>query len=53
MKLLDILKTSCKIVSIKFLEINNFLRNYLMYFAKKVEQKFMKEFSCEQKRKIQ
>ena len=38
MKLLDILKTSCKSFSMKFLEVNNFLRNYLQYFAKKVEQ---------------
>ena len=53
MKLLDILKTSCKIFSMKFLEVNNFLINYLQYFAKKVEQNFMKEFSCEQKKKIQ
>ena len=35
---LDILKTSCKSFSMKFLEVNNFLRNYLQYFAKKVEQ---------------
>ena len=53
MKLLDILKTSCKSFSMKFLEVNNFLRNYLLYFAKEVEQNFMKKFSCEQKKKIQ
>ena len=53
MKLLDILKSSCKIFSMKFLEVNNFLINYLQYFAKKGEQNFMKEFSCEQKKKIQ
>ena len=53
MKLLDILKSSCKIFSMKFLEVNNFLINYLQYFAKKVERNFMKEFSCEQKKKIQ
>ena len=35
----------------KFLEVNNFLRNYLQYFAKEVEQNFMKEFSCEQQQK--
>ena len=34
MKLLDILKTSCKSFSMKFLEVNNFLRNYLLYFEK-------------------
>ena len=44
MKLLDILKSSCKIFSMKFLEVNNFLINYLQYFAKKVEQNFMKSF---------
>ena len=53
MKLLDILKTSCKSFSMKFQEVNNFLRNYLLYFAKEVEQNFMKKFSCEQKKKIQ
>ena len=53
MKLWDILKTSCKLFPMKFLEVNNFLRNYLLYFAKEVEQNFMKEFSCEQKEKIQ
>ena len=53
MKLSDILKTSCKSFSMKFLEINSLLRNYLQYFAKKVELNFMKEFSCEQKKKIQ
>ena len=37
----------------KFLEVNNFLRNYLQYFAWEVEQRFMKEFSDEQKKKIQ
>ena len=31
---LDILKTSCKSFSMKFLEVNNFLRNYLLYFEK-------------------
>ena len=35
----------------KFLEANNFQRNYLQYFTKKVEPNFMKEFSCEQKKK--
>ena len=34
---LDILKTSCKIFSMKFLEVNNFLRNYLQYFVKEVQ----------------
>ena len=53
MKLSDILKNSCKNFLMKFLEVNNFLRNYLHYFTKKVEQNFMKEFSCEQKKKIQ
>ena len=53
MKLWDTLKTSCKLFPMKFLEVNNFLRNYLLYFAKEVEQNFMKEFSCEQKEKIQ
>ena len=53
MKLSDILKNSCKNFSMKFLEVNNFLRNYLHYFTKEVEQNFMKEFSCEQKKKIQ
>ena len=51
-KLSDIRKTSCKSLSMKFLEVNNSW-NYLQYFAKEVEQSFMKEFSCEQKRKIQ
>ena len=37
----------------KFLEVNHFLINYLQYFAKKVEQNFMKEFSGEQNKKIQ
>ena len=53
MKPSDILKTSCKRFSMKFLEVNNFLRKYLQYFAKEVEQNFMKEFSSEQKKKIQ
>ena len=53
MKLSDILKTSCKCFSTKLQEVNNFLRNNLQYFAKEVEQNFMKEFSCEQKEKIQ
>ena len=35
-----------------FVEVNNFW-NYLQYFAKDIEQSFMKEFSCEQKKKIQ
>ena len=48
----DILKTFCKSFSMKFLEVNNFLRNYLPYFSKEVEQNFMKEFSREQKKKI-
>ena len=52
MKLSDILKTSCKSFSMKLLEINSLLRNYLQYFAKKVERN-LKEFSCEQKKKIQ
>ena len=52
-KLSDILKISCKSFSMKFVEVNNFLRNYWQYFAKEVEQNFMKEFSCEQKKKIQ
>ena len=34
---LDILKTSCKIFSMKFLEVNNLLRNYLQYFVKEVQ----------------
>ena len=46
MKLSDIsLKTCCKSFSMKFLEVSNFLRNYLQYFAKEVEQNFMKEFA--------
>ena len=49
----DVLKTSCKCFSTKFQEVNNFLRNNLQYFAKEVEQNFKKEFSCEQKEKIQ
>ena len=53
MKLSDILKTSCKSFSMKFLKVNDFLRNYLQYFAKEVEQNFMKEFSCQEKKKIQ
>ena len=53
MKLSDILKTSCKSFSMKFLEVNDFLRNYLQYFAKEVEQNFMKEFSCQEKKEIQ
>ena len=31
MKLSDILKTSCKSFSMKFLEVNNFQINYLQY----------------------
>ena len=50
MKLSDILKTSCKSFSLMFLEVNSFLRNYLLYFAEEVEQNFMKEFSREQKK---
>ena len=53
MKLSDILQASCKCFSTKFQEVNNFLRNNLQYFAKEVEQNFMKELSCEQKEKIQ
>ena len=52
MKLSDILKTSFKSFSMKFLEVNNFLRNYLQYFAKEVQQHFMEQLSCEQKKKI-
>ena len=44
MKLSDILKTSCESFSVKFLEVNNFLINYLQYFAKEVELNFMKVF---------
>ena len=51
MKLPDILKTYGKSFSMKFLEVNNFLRNYLQYFAKEVEQNFIEEFSCEQQHK--
>ena len=47
MKLWDILKASYKSFLMKFLEVNNFW-NYLQYFAKEIEQNFMKEFSCEQ-----
>ena len=36
----------------KFLEVNNFLRNYLQYFAKKVEQNF-KSFLVNKRKKIQ
>ena len=43
MKLSDILKTSCNGFSTKSLEVNNSW-NYLQYFAKEVEQNFMKEF---------
>ena len=50
MKLSDILKTFCKSFSLMFLEVNSFLRNYLLYFAEEVEQNFMKEFSREQKK---
>ena len=53
MKLSDILQAFCKCFSTKFQEVNNFLRNDLQYFAKEVEQNFMKELSCEQKEKIQ
>ena len=53
MKLSHILKTSCKSFSVKFLEVNNFLRNYLQYFASEVEQNLTIEFSCEQNKKIQ
>ena len=52
MKLSDILKTSCNGFSTKSLEVNNSW-NYLQYFAKEVEQNFMKEFSCQEKKKIQ
>ena len=51
MKLSDTLKTSCKSFTIKFLEVKNSW-NCSLYFAKDVEQNFMKEFSCEQKKKI-
>ena len=51
MKLSDILKTSCESFSMKSREVNNSW-NYLQYFAKEVEQSFMDEFSCEQKKKI-
>ena len=53
MKLSHILKTSSKSFSVKFLEVNNFLRNYLQYFAREVEQSLTIEFSCEQNKKIQ
>ena len=36
----------------KFLEVNNFLGNFLLNFAKEVEQNFMREFSCEQKKRF-
>ena len=35
----------------KFLEVNNFLRNYLQYFAKKVEQNF-KSFLVNKRKKF-
>ena len=38
MKLSNILKTSCKRFSVKFLEVNSFLRNYLQYFAKGIPE---------------
>ena len=47
MKLSDILKISWKRFSMKFLEVNNSW-NYLQYFAKDVEQNFMKEFLVKQ-----
>ena len=40
----DILKTSCKSFPMKFREVNNFLRNYLQYFAKEVEKNFFRVF---------
>ena len=43
MKLSNKLKTSCENFSIKFLEVNNSW-NYLQYFAKEVQQNFIKEF---------
>ena len=49
MKLSDILKTSCKSFSMKFLEVNNSW-NYLQYFAKDIEQNFMKEFLVNKRR---
>ena len=52
MKLSDILKTSCESFSMKSREVNNSW-NYLQYFAKEVEQSFMDEFSCEQKKKTE
>ena len=51
MKLSDILKTSCKKCSVKFLKVNNSW-NYLQYFAKEVELIFMKEFLVNKRRRF-
>ena len=51
MKLSDILKTSCKCFSMKFQEVKNSW-NYLQYFAKEVEQNFMKEFLVNKRKRF-
>ena len=51
MKLSDILKTSCNGFSTKSLEVNNSW-NYLQYFAKEVEQNFMKEFLVNKRKRF-
>ena len=52
MKLSDILKTSCKSFSMKFLQVNNSW-NYLQYFpSKEVEQNFMKEFLMNKRKRF-
>ena len=51
MKLSDILKISWKSFSMKFLEVNNSW-NYLQYFAKDVEQNFMKEFLVNKRKRF-
>ena len=51
MKLSDILKTSCKKCSVKFLKVNNSW-NYLQYFAQKLELIFMKEFLVNKRRRF-
>ena len=53
MKLSDTLKTSCKSFSMKLLEVKKSWNSTVFRQGRKIKFYEMKQFSCEQKKKIQ
>ena len=52
MKLSDILKTSCKSFSMKFLKVNNFLRNFLYILPRKLNKILWKSFLVNKRKRF-